>query len=80
MFQLSKLINIYVFIISVLFGIFGVYILGEGENRKIYIYPTPENIDIIQYKDATSTCFEFVQTEIQCPINKSQISKIPAQG
>ena len=80
MFKLSKLINIYVFIVSVIVGFICVYLTGEGENRKIYIYPTPENIDIIQYKDATSTCFEFVQTEIQCPINKSQISKIPAQG
>ena len=80
MFQLSKLINIPVFIVSVLIGFFAVYIMGQGENRKIYVYPTPENIDLIQYKDVTNTCFEFVQNEVQCPVNKNQISKIPAQG
>jgi hypothetical protein len=54
--------------------------MGQNETRKIYVYPTPENIDLIQYKDQTDTCFEFVQNEVQCPVNKSQISKIPAQG
>lgn len=80
MFQLSKLINIPAFIVSVLIGFCAVYMMGQGETRKIYVYPTPDNIDQIQYKDTTNTCFEFVQNEIQCPINKSQISKIPAQG
>ena len=80
MFQLSKFINIPVFIVSVFIGYFGIYIIGQGEMRKIYVYPTPENIDLIQYKDNTNTCFEFVQTEVQCPVNDNQISKIPAQG
>ena len=80
MFQLSKFIHVPVFIVSVIIGCIGVYLIGQGEMRKIYVYPTPENIDLIQYKDVTETCFEFVQNEVQCPVNKNQISKIPAQG
>lgn len=80
MFQLSKFIHIPIFIVSVCIGLTAVYIMGQGEMRKIYVYPTPENIDQIQYKDQTGTCFEFVQTDVQCPVDKSQISKIPAQG
>ena len=80
MLKLSKLINIRVFIISVIIGFICVYLIGNGEMRKIYVYPTPENIDLIQYKDVTGTCFEFDQTKVQCPVDKSHISKIPAQG
>lgn len=79
MFKLSKLINIPIFIISVIIGFIGVHLAGNGEMRKIYVYPTPENIDLIQYKDLTGTCFEFEQTSVQCPVDKSHISKIPAQ-
>ena len=80
MLKLRKLINIYVFIISIIIGFIGVHLIGNGEMRKIYVYPTPENIDLIQYKDSTGTCFEFEQTNVQCPVDKSHISKIPAQG
>uniref|UniRef100_A0A6C0IGB5 Uncharacterized protein n=1 Tax=viral metagenome TaxID=1070528 RepID=A0A6C0IGB5_9ZZZZ len=77
---LLKFINIPVFVISLIFGLVAVYMLNEGEMRKIYVYPTPENLEKIQYKDGTDTCYEFEQIEIQCPNNKNQISKIPIQA
>ena len=76
--SLLKFINIPVFIISLAVGLFFVYIYSS-DKRKIYVYPTPDNVDTIQYKDQTGTCFEFKDTKVTCPKNESEISKIPAQ-
>jgi len=74
-----KFINIPVFILSLAIGIFLVYIFVP-EERKIYVYPTPENVDKIQYKDKTGTCFSLKQEKKKkCPADESLISKIPMQ-
>jgi len=74
-----KFINIYVFLFSFAVGMFVVY-TTLGDSRKIYIYPTPENVDLIQYRDKTGTCFGFREVEVECPKDESKISKIPAQA
>jgi hypothetical protein len=74
-----KFINIPVFLLSLAFGIFAVYITIP-KNRKILVYPTPENVSLLQYRDKTNTCFSFKQTEVTCPKNEGEISKVPAQG
>lgn len=74
-----KYINVPIFLISLALGIFIVYITMP-DTRKIYVYPTPENIDIMQYRDKTDSCFYFKQTEVACPKNEKDISKIPAQS
>jgi hypothetical protein len=76
--NLFKFINIPVFIISLAFGIFAVYITIP-KTRKILIYPTTENVNLIQYRDKTNTCFSVQQDEVKCPANANEISKIPAQ-
>jgi hypothetical protein len=75
----SKFVNFPVFLISLAFGIFAVYIFLP-DNRKIYVYPTPENVSLLQYKDKTDTCFSFKQTEVKCPQNEGEITKISAQS
>jgi hypothetical protein len=75
---LFKYINFKVFLISLAFGLFAVYMTAP-DMRKIYVYPTPDNIDIIQYKDKTNTCFSFKQTEVNCPRDISEITTIPMQ-
>ena len=77
--NLFKYINITVFLISLAFGLFAVYITMP-DTRKIYVYPTPENVALLQYKDKTDTCFSFKQTEVTCPKNENDISKVPAQS
>jgi len=77
--SLFKFINIPVFLISLAVGLFIVYIFVP-DTRKIYVYPNPDNIDSIQYKDATGSCFSPVQTKTKCPKDESKISKIPAQS
>ena len=76
---LFKYIKLNVFIISLAFGLFAVYITMP-DLRKIYVYPTPENIDILQYKDKSNTCFKYKQTEVECPTNEAEIAKIPIQS
>jgi len=73
-----KYINLPVFIISLAIGIFFVYIY-QSDKRVIYVYPKPDNIDHIQYRDAAGTCFNVKQYNIKCPAD-GDISKIPAQG
>ena len=77
--NLMKYINVPVLIVSLAFGMFAVYITTE-DSRKIYVYPTPENVDLLQYRDKTGTCFNYTQTKVNCPKNESELSKIPAQG
>jgi len=74
-----KYVNIPVFIISLAVGLFFVY-MYQTDKRKIYVYPRPDNIDAIQYKDPTGTCFKVKQEKMACPKDESKISKIPAQN
>jgi hypothetical protein len=76
---LFKYINFKVFLISLALGLFAVYMTAP-DTRKIYVYPTPENIDVLQYRDKTDSCFSFVQKEEVCPSDESKISKIPMQS
>jgi hypothetical protein len=68
-----------IFLISFAVGLFFVYIYGP-EMKTIYIYPSPENIDKILFKDKADNCFKFEANEIKCPTNESLISKIPLQN
>ena len=75
----SKYINFKLFLVSLAFGLFAVY-MTVPDNRKIYVYPTPENVELLQYKDKTNACFSLKQKEVSCPKNENEIAKIPAQG
>jgi len=75
---LLKYINLPIFIISLAVGLFFVYVY-QADKRVIYVYPKPDNVDYIQYKDATGTCFNVKQSQVKCPAEKD-IFKIPAQN
>lgn len=76
--MLSKFIDFKIFFISLALGIFCVYI-NQPSPTIIYVYPTPENINNIQYKDTIGNCFEFDSQEVTCPKNTSEIHSIPVQ-
>lgn len=76
---LFKYINIPVFALSFAIGVYFVSFLGENQVRKIYVYPTPETLDSIQYKDSTDTCFSVKHNQVKCPKDASKIHKIPVQ-
>tara|TARA_B100000424_G_scaffold268206_1_gene262550 strand:+ start:1438 stop:1674 length:237 start_codon:yes stop_codon:yes gene_type:complete len=72
-----KIINIKVFLISLFIGLIFMYF--DNEKKKISVYPTPSNIDSLQYKDKADNCFEYTMEKVKCPSNKSKINHIPIQ-
>ena len=74
-FSISKYINLPVFIVSLALGIFFVYVFND-DKKVIYVYPRPDNIDAIQFKDITGACYKAEQVKISCP---EKPTVIPAQ-
>jgi hypothetical protein len=72
-------ISMPIFLLSFSIGLFFIYILGP-EIKKIYIYPSPENVDKILFKDKAENCFYFNEENVECPKDESLISKIPIQA
>lgn len=73
-----KFLNIPLFIISLAVGFFFVY-LYNPDKKVIYVYPTPDNIDKVQYTDNAQNCFIFKQTEINCPSKQEDITNYDIQ-
>jgi len=63
--MLNDYISLPVFLISLAIGLFYVYIMGP-EMKKIYVYPTPENVGKIQYIDKANNCFQFESKKVEC--------------
>ena len=79
MYMIFNYISLYVFLISFTVGLFFAYILGP-DMKTIYIYPSPDNIDKILFKDKADNCFSFQPNEVECPKDKSLISSVPIQA
>lgn len=72
-------VSLPIFIISLAVGLFFVYIMGP-EMKTVYIYPSPENVDKVLFKDKADNCFYFKPVEVDCPTDKSKITNIPIQA
>jgi hypothetical protein len=66
------------FLISLVVGLFLVYAFNPTPT-VIYVYPTPENINKLQYKDYANNRYEFTSKEVKCPNDKQLINIIPVQ-
>jgi hypothetical protein len=77
-FNILKYINPSVFFASLFFGFIAVY-FTVPDSRILYVYPTPDNIDAILYRDKTGACFSMKQTEVSCPTNEKDISTVKPQ-
>tara|TARA_Y100000992_G_scaffold280747_1_gene228032 strand:- start:594 stop:830 length:237 start_codon:yes stop_codon:yes gene_type:complete len=77
--NIMKHINVPVMIVSFLIGLAAMY-LFMPEDRKIIVYPTHENAEILQYKDKANNCFSIKEQNVTCPKDSSQISEIPVQS
>lgn len=77
--MILKYISVPIFLLSFAIGLFFIYILGP-EQKTIYIYPSPENVDKILFKDKADNCFYFDEKIVECPEDKSMISNIPIQA
>jgi len=73
-----KYISIKIFILSLAIGSLFIYALGP-EIKTVYVYPSQDTIDEVQFKDASGKCFEYTATNVACPKDKNKISEIPIQ-
>jgi hypothetical protein len=64
------------FICFLALGMFLVYI-SAPDNQTIYVYPTPDNVNKIQYKDKGGTCHSFSAKQVECSDNKKEIIEYP---
>jgi len=76
--MLFDYISLPIFLISFSIGLLFVYLLGP-EIKTIYVYPTPENVDKLMFKDKADNCFQFEQEDVECPNDLTQITEIPIQ-
>lgn len=67
------------FLIALAIGLLYVY-LDEPNENIIYVYPTPDNINNIEYKDIAENCFTFKANNLECPLDRSLIKTIPIQS
>jgi hypothetical protein len=77
--MLLNYISIPIFLVSFAIGLFFIYILGP-ELKTIYIYPSPESVGKVLFKDKADNCFYFEEEFIDCPKDESKISTIPIQS
>ena len=70
--------NIKFLILGILFGIVAIY-FTDNEKRIINVYRTPDNVDVIQFKDSADNCFKFENIVVDCPDNLDDINTIPVQ-
>ena len=77
--MISKYVSIPVFLLSFIFGLIYIYVLGE-DRKIIYKYPSPENYNNIIFKDKSEQCFQFKPVETNCPINPLAIKVVPIQS
>ncbi len=77
--MLLNYISIPIFLISFAIGLFFIYILGP-EMKTIYIYPSPESVGKVLFKDKADNWFYFEEELIDCPKDESKISTIPIQS
>ena len=76
--MLLNYISLPIFMVSLAIGLFFVYVLGP-ETKTVFIYPTPENVENILFKDQADQCFSLKQEEVDCPSDDSLLAKVPVQ-
>ena len=73
-----KLFSLTVFLISFSIGMLIVY-LTSPPPREIMVYPTPENVGDLLYRDNADQCYRFMPKEVACPKDKAEVKKVPPQ-
>lgn len=72
-----KFISPIAFVISLIVGLAFVYLSQPGPDI-IRVYPTPDNVSQLQYKDRAGVCFNYSAIPVECPSNGTALT-IPVQ-
>ena len=72
-----KFINFQIFIISLAIGLLYVYLTIPAK-KVVFVYPTPDNTDDVQYIDKANNCHKYKYTEVSCS-GKQKVKHIPVQ-
>ena len=75
--NLIKIINWKIFFISFFVGLIFIYL--NDDKKQIFVYPSPSNINKVEYKDKANNCYVYNMEEIKCPSNSKSIKHIPMQ-
>lgn len=67
-----------IFIVSLALGFLFVYLWGP-ETKIVLIYPSPENVEKVLFKDKADNCFYFTPVEVECSNDAIEIGTIPIQ-
>jgi hypothetical protein len=76
--KIFKYISFKIFIASFLIGLLFLYLMGP-QNKKVYVYPSPQTVDRAIFQDKAGQCFLYKEENVDCPTNKKEISVIPVQ-
>jgi hypothetical protein len=60
-----SIINIPVFLASLLFGLLYIFI-SDPTRKEIIVYQTPDNEGVFQFKDNIGNCFHLKQNIVKC--------------
>ena len=71
-----SLINLPVFIVSLIIGLIYVFISNPNQ-EKIGVYPTPGNAGKVVYADKAGLCYAYEPELVKCPKNGGK--RIPIQ-
>jgi hypothetical protein len=61
-----------IFLISFAVGLVCIY-FSPLEYKTIMVYPSPNNVNKVQYKDKANECFEFSAKLVECTKNAKKI-------
>jgi len=76
--NILRFLNIPLFLIALSLGLFVTYISGP-ETNTIFVYPNPDNLQKINYRDHADTCYKFSAQEVKCPEDKKKIRSYNVQ-
>lgn len=69
-------IHPFYFFVAFAIGMLVVY-LTKPKPNIIVKFPSPQNVDNVVYKGEDDTCFKFIASKEQCPLDREKIKPQP---
>lgn len=69
---ISKVVRVNYLVVSFAIGMFFVWMQSK-ERKKVYVFPSPDTVENVQYTDSSGMCFTYKQEHVPCPADKKKI-------